>query len=115
LYYGESCQDAPVITVPPVSSTNASVSYTVRIDNHWITNGVEFYQYGVTIKNNESVDMKNIKISSSNWAAIEYWGLTKLSTDSYGLPSYITSFPNSATHSFGFVSSTNNPTFSFTK
>ncbi|KAF2071310.1 hypothetical protein CYY_007372 [Polysphondylium violaceum] len=114
LYYGEACQGAPVVTVPPVTSPSASVSFTVTVDNQWTTLGVVFYQYGVTIKNNESNDLKDVKVSSSNWAPTEIWGLVK-SGDFYILPSYISSFPAGATHSFGFVSATKNPTFSFTK
>ncbi|KAM9957802.1 hypothetical protein ACTFIW_012773 [Dictyostelium discoideum] len=137
LYYGEPCNTptvtptatvAPTVTptvTPTVAPTTTptttpsgtpKISYKLNIDNQWITSGVTYYQYKLTLTNNETTAIKSIEIHSDNWNPTEFWNIERnVQTGNLGFPAFVSTLKVGESFSFGFVSSTANPTFSTVK
>ncbi|KAN0040427.1 hypothetical protein ACTA71_012320 [Dictyostelium dimigraforme] len=129
LYYGELCNTPSVTpTTTPIPTTTPTttptipptgtpkINYKLNIDNQWVTNGVNYYQYKLTLTNNESSPIKSIEIHSDNWNPTEFWNIERnQQTGNLGFPSFVSSLQVGESFSFGFVSATVNPTFSTVK
>ncbi|KAK5580187.1 hypothetical protein RB653_000200 [Dictyostelium firmibasis] len=133
LYYGEPCNtptitptDTPTITptVTPTTTPSSSptgppnINYKLDIDWQWDSkdgnnNIVHYFQYRVTLTNNDSTTIKSIQIHSDNWNPTEFWNVVQDSTTgNLGFPSFVVNLPVGDSFSFGFVSAVVNPTFS---
>ncbi|EAL64079.1 extracellular matrix protein [Dictyostelium discoideum AX4] len=119
LYYGEPCNTPTVTpTTTPSPTTKPPTgplkfNYKLDIDWQWDSNNVHYYQYRVTVTNNDSTAIKSIQIHSDNWNPTEFWNVEKnAQTGNLGFPSFVNTLPVGDSFSFGFVSAVVNPTFS---
>ncbi|KAM9957797.1 hypothetical protein ACTFIW_012768 [Dictyostelium discoideum] len=129
LNYGEPCNTpSPTVTSTPTPTPTSTVApttppvgspkinYKLDTDSNWVANGVTYYQYKVTLTNNESSPIKSIEIHSDNWNPTEFWNIVRSQkTGNLSFPPFVVNLQAGDSFSFGFVSATLNPSFSTVK